>query len=143
MVIKLIFIDSGFLYSYINRKDKQHTNTLSIMRLALAGVYGKIVLSNYITDEVLTLAKVRTGRCQCSKDILEFIKSKKEKNNIILEILLDKSLIQLTEENYEKYCEKGLSFTDCSILAVMKSFQIENLASFDTGFKGLVPNLLN
>ena len=87
MVIKLIFIDSGFLYSYINRKDKQHTNTLSIMRLALAGVYGKIVLSNYITDEVLTLAKVRTGRCQCSKDILEFIKSKKEKNNIILEII--------------------------------------------------------
>ena len=45
-------------------------------------------------------------------------------------------MIQLTEENYEKYSEKGLSFTECSKLAVMKSFQIENLASYDTGFKG-------
>lgn len=143
MANNMIFIDSGFLYSYVNDKDNKHKNTLPIMKSALAGEYGKVIISNYITDETLTLARVRTGNCQCSNDIQQLIKSKKGKTNIFFEILIDRALIESTESFYERYCEKGLSFTDCSILAVIKSLQIEYLASFDGGFRGLVKNLLN
>ena len=113
------------------------------MKLALKGEYGKIVISNYITDESLTLARARTGSCQCSKDIKQFIKEKKGNIEIILEVIIDRPLIESSESFFDKFCSKGLSFTDCSILAVMKSLNIENLASFDGGFKGLVANLLN
>ena len=139
----MIFIDSGFLYSYMNDKDKNHNNTLPIMKSALAGEYGKIIISNYITNETLTLARVRTGNCQCSKDIQQLIKTKKGKMKIFFEVILDKTLIESSELFFERYCEKGLSFTDCSILAVMKSLQIDYLASFDGGYKGLVKNILN
>ena len=40
IVIKIIFIDSGFLYSYLNKKDKNHEKTLNIMRSALTGEFG-------------------------------------------------------------------------------------------------------
>ncbi len=143
MVNNMIFIDSGFLYSYMNDKDNKHKNTLPIMKSVFSGEYGKIIIANYITDETLTLARVRTGNCQCSKDIKQLIKTKKGKINIFFEVILDRTLIESSELNFERYCDKGLSFTDCSILAVMQSLQIENLASFDCGFKGLVKNLLN
>ena len=143
MGFKMIFIDSGFLYSYMNETDKNHKNTLPIMKSSLTGEYGKIIISNYITDETLTLAWVRTGNCQCSKDIQQLIKTKKGKKNIFFEVLIDRTLIESSEFFFERYCEKGLSFTDCSILAVMESLHIDYLASFDGGFKGIVKNLLN
>ena len=115
----MIFIDSGFLYSYMNEKDNKHKSTLPIMKLALAGKYGKIVISNYITDETLTLARVRTGNCQCSKDIQQLIKTKKGKTKMFFEVILDRTLIESSELNFERYCAKGLIFTDCSILSVM------------------------
>lgn len=139
----MIFIDSGFLYSYMNEGDKNHLKALPIMKSALAGEYGKIIISNYITDETLTLARVRTGNCQCGKDIQQLLKTKKGKTNIFFEVLIDRTLIEFIERFFEKYCEKGLSFTDCSILAVIESLHIEYLASFDSGFKGLVKKLIN
>ena len=139
----MIFLDSGFLYSYMNEDDKNHKNTLPIMKSALTGEYGKIIISNYIVDETLTLARVRTGNCECSKEIQQLLKNKKGKRNIFFEVLIDRTLIDSTESLFEKFCEKGLSFTDCSILAVIESLHIDFLASFDSGFKGLVNNLLN
>ena len=102
MVINMIFLDSGFLYSYMNDKDKNHKNTLPIMKSAFAGEYGKIIISNYITDETLTLAKVRTGNCQSSKDILQLLKTKKRKTNIFFEVILDKTLIESSELFFER-----------------------------------------
>ena len=139
----MIFIDSGFFYSYMNEEDKNHKYTLPIMKSALTGEYGKIIISNYVTDEILTLARVRTGNCKCGKEILRLIKTKKGKTNIFFEVLIDKVLIKSSEFYFERFCEKGLSFTDCSILAIIESLHIDYLASFDSGFQGLVKNLLN
>jgi predicted nucleic acid-binding protein len=39
---------------------------------------------------------------------------------------------------FRKYAAKGLSFTDCTIVALMKRENIDILLSLDRGFDGIV-----
>jgi len=42
---------------------------------------------------------------------------------------------------FSRYAEKELSFTDCTSIALMNMKNIENIASFDTDFDGIVPRI--
>lgn len=139
----MILVDSGFLFAFIDKDDPNHEVADKIMIRALSGDYGKLIVTNYIVDEVLTLSRVRTKGCASGKALQTFLKSKKEKTNIFFNIIISQKLIDICEEYYQIYCKKGLSFTDCSLLACMKEYQIEYLASFDKTFKGIVNLLLN
>ena len=48
MGIKLIFIDTGFIFSYTNSKDENHVQTKSKMNNIFEGNYGSIFFSNFI-----------------------------------------------------------------------------------------------
>ena len=95
------------------------------------------MVSNYVLDEALTLSRLKTKDCIIGEIILDFVRQTKGGRRIFMEIILDFDMVLRTEILYKKYCPTGLSFTDCSLLALMKSFEIEFLASFDTGFSGL------
>ncbi|MHA1167899.1 MAG: hypothetical protein ACTSP4_09940 [Candidatus Hodarchaeales archaeon] len=108
------------------------------MHNALKGKYGRPVVSNYIIDEVLTLARARTGKCDCGKAILDFVRLEKDGVSLFLEIVLNREMIKVTEEYYAKFCNKELYFTDCSILAIMNIYKIGFLVTLAKEFKGLV-----
>lgn len=134
----MIIFDSGFLYAYTNDKDRHNNDATTIIEKSFKGQYGRMIVSNFVIDEVLTLAYSRTRNCRLSFDIKSFINEKTDDNDLFYKIFIDDKLMELTQEYFDIYCKKGLSFTDCSILACMKEFDIEHLASFDQGFKGLV-----
>ena len=134
----MIFIDSGFIYSYVNPKDKLHSIVAKKMRHIFHGKYGTIITSNYIIDEVLTLARARTKDCRLSFNIQQLLNIKLNKKRIFKIMVIDHFILPLIDTFYQKYCEKGLSYTDCSILAIMDKYRIQFLATTDNGFKGLV-----
>src|SRR3990172_4157514 len=103
MVKILILFDSGFIYSYINSDDEKHDIALPIMREALRGQYGKLMVSNYVLDEAL---RARTRRCDCGRAILVFIRTKEEDKAVFYEIIVDRTMIEVAEGYYEKFCEK-------------------------------------
>jgi hypothetical protein len=43
---------------------------------------------------------------------------------------------------FAKYADKKLSFTDCSIIELMKNKGIDHLASFDGGFDGIMSRIM-
>ena len=133
----MILFDSGPLFAYVNDKHPQHEAAHAIFTRSFKGLYGKMVVSNYIVDEVLTLARVRTNRCDCGEAILDLVRARKQSDRIFFEVILDAELVRRTEELYQRYCPKGLSFTDCSLLALVKTLDIEYLATFASEFQGL------
>ena len=137
MVKILILFDSGSIYSYINSDNEKHNIALPIMREALRGQYGKLMVSNYVLDEALTLARARTRRCDCGRAILVFVRTKEEDKAAFYEIIVDRTMIEVAEGYYEKFCEKGLSFTDCIQLAIIEKHEIQYFATFDRSFIGL------
>ena len=132
----MIFFDSGFLLAFVNASDPQHAQAVPVMDRALKGEFGRMVVSNFITDEVLTLARVRTKSCDCGKAIHKFLHKTKDNKRLFLEVCIDEVLMKNTTDIYWKHCESGLSFTDCSILAVIDFLSVSHLATFDDHFRG-------
>lgn len=137
----MILFDSGPLLAYVNDKDPHHKSAINLMTEALKGNFGRLVVSNYIIDEVLTLSSVRTKSCSYGEEILKTIRAEKADKRIFFEVTLQNEMLTKTEELFKKYCSKGLSFTDCSLIAVYELLDIEYLATFSTEFKGLVTTI--
>ena len=133
----MILFDSGPLLAYVNNMDPHHRSAVDTMTDVLKGLYGRLVVTNYIIDEVLTLASVRTNSCIYGEEILHTIREQKNEKKLFFEIILDSEMITETETLFKKYCLKGLSFTDCSLIAVYNLLDIDYLFTFAREFNGI------
>jgi len=132
----VVFLDTGFILAIRNSDDSNHAKATEIMKECLSGKFGKIIVSNFVFDETVTLTLVRTHNKNLVKDIGNYIM-----NSTRIKLLhLNETEFVATWELFLKYFEKGLSFTDCSILVMGKLFESNvYIATFDSHFKGLLP----
>ena len=56
-------------------------------------------------------------------------------------LFVDKEVLSKGWEIFVKFADKKLSFTDCTTIELMKTRDIEYLASFDGGFDGIVERI--
>ena len=123
-----ILLDSGFIYAIYNKRDVNHETATLILKEIEDNKLGTAYITDYLFDETLTLTftksdihnAIRIGRTLISSyDVIEVS-------------------ISLFQEAWGLFQKRKLSFTDCTSLVVMHHFDIEFLATFDKGFKGLV-----
>jgi predicted nucleic acid-binding protein len=131
-----IFLDTGFFFSLIAKKDYFHKQSLKILRELSEQKYGSIYSSDYVLNEAMTLINHRTKGNR--KDLLImmkelFIGPKRICNLIKIEKtwLEDISRIQINNTN------KGdpISFTDSSIVILCNKRNIDKIVTFDEHFK--------
>ena len=110
-------------------KDENHEKALKIRDNIINGKFGKIIISDYIFDETVTTTFYKTKNLdkavlvgQALMNVAEILKVEEE--------TLEKSWKIFMEQKETKF-----SFTDCTILALMKENGIKNLATFDKDFK--------
>lgn len=132
-----ILLDTSALIAARNADDTNHTKTMEIMVPALNGEYGKVFVSDYIFDEAVTLAYIRTGSKRFAHDIGRFARAKPIIFRFIEPIDFDRAW-----ELYQQYEDKRISFTDCTNIALMERLKIETLFTLDSDFNGLV-NLIS
>ncbi|MHA1490147.1 MAG: type II toxin-antitoxin system VapC family toxin [Promethearchaeota archaeon] len=133
-----VFLDTGFLLALKNKDDKNFKTAQSWMKRFIKNEFGQIYTSVFIFDEIMTLALVRIKRPDFAQNIGEYLLKSPRIN-----------LIGFTDEDFnktwvlfQKYMEKRLSFTDCSILAQCERLNCQFLATFDKHFKGLITSNL-
>ncbi len=128
-----LLIDTSALIAARNADDRNHKKALKIMTPALYGEYGKVFVSDYIFDEAVTLAYIRTGNKKFAHDIGRFARAKPINLRFIEPVDFDRAW-----EIYQQYDDKHLSFTDCTNISLMERLDIKTLFTFDGEFKGLV-----
>lgn len=117
-----------------------HLDGAFLLISMLLGWFGKAFTSTYLLDETFTLAKARIGGKEAVWLADEIIRSKKI---VTLKVEERDDISGLAMEKFRKYSSvKGISFTDCTSLSLMKSLDIECLLSFERNFKPLVPKLI-
>jgi predicted nucleic acid-binding protein len=131
-----IFADTGAFLAYRNKKDKYHETALKLFRDALKGKYGQINTSDYIYDESLTLALIRTNNIAVAMDIAEVIQSPR-----INMVFVDIELLEKSTKTFKQYSDRKLSFTDAVSIEIMKELNIEKYFGFDSHFDGIVQQL--
>lgn len=127
----MIFLDTSFLVSVEVETDQNHEKATKVMEEILSGKFGKPVISDYIFDETVTVT---------------FGRSRELKKAVIVGTNLQNSaeILKVDEKNIEEAWnlfknQKGtrFSFTDCTILSLMKKEGIRNIATFDRDFRAI------
>ncbi len=131
----VVFLDTGFILAIRNSDDINHIKATKIMKECLSGKFGRIIVSNFVFDETVTLTLVRTHNKNLVKDIGDYILNSPRINLLHL----SETEFLATWELFLRYFENGLSFTDCSLLVMAKLFESNvYIATFDGHFKGLL-----
>jgi len=129
-----VFIDTNVFVAARNKRDVNHQRAVELLEGVLMGRYGQAYTSDYVFDEAVTVALRRTGRPDVAIRTGQFILASRPR---IILLTVNNDVFKSSWEKFQKFAGKGLSFTDCTILALMEQYGIEYLMSFDEHFDGL------
>ena len=132
-----VFIDTGIFVALRNAEDINHQRSKELMMDALKGNWGRIYTSDYIIDEAITTALARTKRHDIAVDVGTYILGSAR----FIKIGVDNEVFNDAWLKFRTFKDKGLSFTDCTSIAVIQKHAIKQILSFDDGFDGLIQRL--
>jgi hypothetical protein len=132
-----VFIDTGVFVALRNADDELHARSRELMKKALKGEYGRTYTSDYVIDEAITTALVRTRRHDLAVDIGKYIIESPR----ITKLWTTKEAFDLAWEKFKAFADKPLSFSDCVSLALMEKNRVNQMMSFDSGFDGLIQRI--
>lgn len=121
-----VFADTSVLYAFINAGDPDHKKTERV----LSNFRGKIVITNYIFDEIVTLVLSRLGheKAVYAGNILQNSPQ------------IEKAWITSSDEKraWELFVareDKAYSFTDCTSFVMMERMKIVRCLALDDHFR--------
>jgi len=132
-----VFIDTGIFVALHNADDHYHQRSKELIKNALTGNLGRIYTSDYIIDEAITTALVRTKKHDIAVDLGTYIIESPR----IIKLVIDQDTFKAAWTKFKVHEEKGLSFTDCTSIALTEKHGIKQIMSFDCGFDGLTQRI--
>ena len=138
-----IFIDTGIFIAYVNRKDEHHSAATGLLESIMKNKYGAAFTSDFVFNELMTFILYKTGDVKKAGQARDIIlgNEKKDIPRFINMLFIDQEILERGWITFAKYADKKLSFTDCSIIELIKNKDIDHLASFDGGFDGIVSRI--
>ena|SRR3989344_7259028 len=123
----MILIDTSVLCAYYNSRDVHHKRAVEIIEDVVSKKYGKAIITDYIFDELVTVAMRKIGK-PLSIEIGGYLLNSEILIFKINNIVFDKSWKLFKEE-------QNFSFTDSTTVVFMETFSIKKIATFDKEFK--------
>ena len=124
-----VLLDASHIIAFYALDDPNNQRASEITKEISEGVYGSNMISEYVFDETITLLKRYLGHKKAS-GIGDYLL------HSILFLKVDQQIFDDSWILSKKFDQ--LSFTDCTNIALMKHYGIEYLATFDSGFNGIV-----
>lgn len=121
-----IFVDTSALYAFINAKDPDHLKIEGF----LGGFKGKIYITNYIFDEIVTLVNARVGH-----EKAVYVGNILQRSPQVEKIWITPSDEKQGWELFASRKDKSYSFTDCTSFVVMKRLKIKKSLALNSHFK--------
>ena len=124
--MRRLFVDASAWLALTNRADEAH----EAVRSALGAFVGRLVTSNHVFDETVTLCRYRLGHAVAAQ---------------VGDTLLDTEAVDLVHvtpaderaawELFLDRPDKAYSFTDCTSFALMRRLGIDEAAALDDDFR--------
>jgi hypothetical protein len=134
-----VLIDTGIFIAYINKRDSNHDKAVSLLEDIMRGRYGISYTSDYIFNEAVTYTLMKTKDIGKALDVGRLILGDGELPRFTHILFVDRGTFNKAWEIFLKY--DRLSFTDCTSIALINEYEINYIASFDSGFDGIVARL--
>lgn len=126
MAERLVFLDTGGLYAWVNKNDPWHAAMCALPHESGC----RLVLTDYIIDEACSLFVARKIPRQ-RRHLFHLI----DHSRIVLLTWIGPELFAQAREWMLSYEDQAFSFTDCTSFACMKNLGIHEAASTDRHFR--------
>lgn len=128
-----IFADTSGLFAFKYKKDENHPSArMFLERITNREIpMQKIYLSDYIFDELITLLKAVVPNVD---DVIAFGEALKQSGGFHI-LAVDEKISTDAWAIFKKYKNmRGLSFTDCTSVALVNSLDIDAIFAYDEHF---------
>jgi len=132
-----IFVDTGLFVAFENSADPRHEAARRLLRAVASGRFGNAFTSDFIMDEAVTLALARTRRTEIAVNVGSLILGTGPLGRIAGLAYVSPRVFLRSWSRFGRLAARGLSFTDCTSLELMRTMGIAEIASFDGDFDGL------
>ncbi len=132
-----VFIDTGIFVGLRNADDKLHTRSKELMMRALKSDFDRIYTSDYLIDEAITTALIRTRRQDLATDLGKYVIESPR----IIKLWVEKDTFEKAWKKFNTLKDKSLCFTDCTTLALIETTRIKQIMTFDSGFDVLAQRI--
>lgn len=124
--MKRLFVDTSAWFAYVNRKDPDHGPVRTVLR----AFQGRLVTSNYIFDETITLCLDRLGHSTAAvigatlrePAVVDLARLTAADEETAWDLFLDRP-------------DKTYSFTDCTSFVLMRRLGVSQAVSLDEDFR--------
>jgi predicted nucleic acid-binding protein len=131
----MILVDSSIWDAAKRRRDKSHAVAREVLQEIMEGKYGRVVITDYIIDEVVTWLNAHTTH-KIAVQTADFFFTSKE-----IEIeKIDWAVLREARELFRKY--DYLSFTDATTAVIAALKGIKYIATLDQDFRKLGFNVI-
>jgi predicted nucleic acid-binding protein len=121
-----VFVDTSAWFAFANGKDPAH----KAVRDVLAAHTGRLVTSNYVFDEIVTLCRVRASYAVAVRV------------GALLQDVRVVELVRITPEDertawsiFQDRPDQEYSFTDCTSFASMRRLKLTTAIALDSDFR--------
>ncbi len=126
-----IFIDTGFIISLFNKKDRNHKKSEEIMLKTFEKERSAVfIYSDYIFDELITFMKRR----KISPSIIQKNGDKILASKLWMRVHVSETIFQKTWKKLKKFKDKSWGFTDVCSFVLMEELNIKYFLSYDEHF---------
>lgn len=127
-----VFVDTGFWFAYLVRKDNHHQTSVELMEEFMSS--GTLLsTSELVISETYTLLMKRLGT-GASLRFLELINLQVKKGFTKI-YWVDYLIMKESRNLLQKYADHTLSFTDAASAILVLKFRLPAIATYDRHFK--------
>jgi hypothetical protein len=124
--MKRLFVDTGAWFAFFNAADPDH----EAVAAALPGWEGRLVTTDYVFDELVTLCRYRVGY-EMAVAVGESLRDP----DIAVQVHVEPEDVEKAWRQFLRDTDKEYSFTDCTSFAVMKRLGLTTAAAVDADFR--------
>ena len=125
-MLKAVFVDTSAWYALVDSAEADH----AAVAAALGAHHGRLVTSDYVFDETLTLTRYRLGwdiACRLGREL--------RSGEAARMVAVTATDAEHAWEIFASRSDRRLSFTDCSSFALMKRLRLDTAVTLDGDFR--------
>jgi hypothetical protein len=126
----MIFVDTSAWLAVSDVRDGNHARAIGVQKELVTGRIGRLITTDYILDETLTLMRKRTG-LDGARRFLESL----EASRSVQVIWVGQDQFQSAKAAFLSQGTRSWSFTDCTSFVIMRELGITTAFAFDSDFE--------
>ncbi len=135
-----VLLDTGVMFAFLHADDTRHEDSLELVARIARREFGKPFVSDHVIDELFMLARARTRSADLEASLRRFLPLPTPGLRGLTAVSLGVAVLEPAWEEYRRYQDQGLSFTDASLIVTLREMKIDYLATYDRRLARLVPH---